>query len=248
MRATPFDAVPAHTMERRALTHALNTLVFDVRRLASRAEEQSSDAVRALTSRDTALARRVTAWDGANHELRLKIEREGLAAIATHQPTARDLRAILAGLHMAQELERMAEHAAGIARLVLRLEVAEAPDVPPAIRAMHSQVYAMQRQAMRAYVDHDAGLAQQTAALDDAVDALYVQTMRVLLTYMMQDKALISGATYLVWVAYHLERIGDRVTNVCEKVVFAESGDVIDLQERPDPPPPPGTTASTTPI
>lgn len=219
-------------MQRRALNHAISTITFDLRRLADRAEEQIASVTHALVAHDPALARRMLNWDDGDHALRRKIERGVIATITAEQPAARDLRGIVAAMHMAAELERMAEHASGIARLTIRLsdEAIEIPDIPYAITEMQRLVCAMLRRAMRAYVEHDADLAITTAALDEEVDALHVQVLRVMLTYMMQDQRLVTGATYLVWVAHNLERIGDRATNLCERVLFAERGSLIDLQ------------------
>jgi phosphate transport system protein len=219
-------------MQRRALDHAISTITFDLRRLADRVEEQTAGGVDALVMDDPGLAKRMQAWSEGDRRLHRKIEHEGLAAIATHQPAARDLRAVLAALHMAQELARMAEHASDIARIAIMRQGMTGPPIPPAIPQMQAAVCAMLRRAMHAYVEHDAALAIATVSLDEEVDALHVQTLRVMLTYMMQDRRLVTGATHLVWVARALERIGDRATNMCERVLFAERGDLISLKHK----------------
>lgn len=90
----------------------------------------------------------------------------------------------------------------------------------------------MTRLALEAFVQGDAALARHTATLDEEVDALYLQVLRVMLTYMMQDAGLVANATYYQWAAHNLERIGDRATNLCERVVFAERGELQDLEHK----------------
>jgi phosphate transport system protein len=213
-------------MNRQQLNHALNLITFDLRRMGSNAEEQTARAVYALQTRDLSLAANVITWDGRLNALRYKVEREVVRTIAMQQPTARDLRRVVAAAHIAIELERMADHATGIARLVLRLDEMRVPDLSADIPRMQILVCDMTRQAIYAFVSHDPALAMATILTDEEVHALYLQTMRVMLTYMMQDKELVQGATYLTWVAHNLKRIGDRAANVCERVLFAEEGEL----------------------
>jgi phosphate transport system protein len=150
--------------------------------------------------------------------------------IATQQPAAGDLRMTIAATHIAVELERMADHAEGTAEIVKRMY--DAPLLKPLIDLpiMAHIAKEMTHAALDAFVAHDADAAQQVAARDDELDALYQQIFRELLTYMLEDPRNISRATYLLWVAHNLERIGDRVTNVCERVVFMTTGKLEDIQ------------------
>jgi phosphate transport system protein len=149
--------------------------------------------------------------------------------IATQQPAASDLRATIAAAHIVVELERMADHASGIASLCLRM--LDQPLLKPLIDIplMAQIAREMIRGALNAFVQRDAELAQQIAARDDEMDALYQQIFRELLTYMLEDPKNIGRATYLLWVAHNLERIGDRATNLCERTVFISTGSLREL-------------------
>lgn len=209
---------------RPSLDHHLSTINFDLRRIASRVEEQTEGAVRALQEHNPALAQRVIELDQPINDLRYKVERQCLLAIATQQPTARDLRHIVAAIHIAGELERMADHASGIANIALRM--GDHPHLRSLVDIPRMQVVAceMVGAAFAAFLKKDVALARAVMAKDDEQDALYVQSLRILLTYMMQDATLIPDATYLLWAAHNLERIGDRATNICERVIFVAEG------------------------
>jgi len=149
--------------------------------------------------------------------------------IATQQPTAGDLRSIVASTHIAVELERMADHATGIAKITLRM--LDQPLLKPLIDVpiMANVVKEMTRGALDAFLKADVALARQVAARDDEVDELYQQIFRELLTYMLEDPKNISRATFLLWVAHNLERIGDRATNLCERTIFVATGQLREL-------------------
>jgi phosphate transport system protein len=162
--------------------------------------------------------------------MRYKIEEESLELIATQQPAARDLRMVIAGMHFAVELERMADHAEGTAVLVKRL--VDEPPLKPLITIplMAQTAQEMVRGALDAFVNYDPSLARQIAKRDDEMDAMYQQLFRELLTYMIEDPKNIGRATYLLWVTHNLERIGDRATNLCERVIFMTTGLLQDLK------------------
>lgn len=209
---------------RTPLDRNLSAINFDLRRIAGRVEEQIEGAVRALQERNPTLARRVVELDQPINALRYKVEELCQLTIATQQPAAHDLRHIVAAVHIAGELERMADHAAGIANIALRLGDQPALQTLVDIPRMKEVACKMLRQGFAAFVEHDAEQARRVMAQDDALDAMYVQSLRVLLTYMMQDPAATPDATYLLWAAHNLERIGDRAVNICERVIFAEEG------------------------
>ncbi len=204
--------------------HDLQSIREDILRLGSLVEEQIRHSVRSLRDRNLALGREVIAADTRVNALRYKIEENCLRVIARQQPAARDLRMIIAATHMASELERIGDHAAGIATISVR--IGEGPLIKPLIDIPRMQdiVCDMVHRALDAYVHLDAPVSQQVAAMDDQVDELYSQILRELLTYMMQDAKTLNSAMYLLWVAHNLERIGDRATNLCERVIFAATG------------------------
>ncbi|MCS7054783.1 MAG: phosphate signaling complex protein PhoU [Thermoflexales bacterium] len=209
---------------RTTLDRNISAIIFELRRIAGRVEEQIEGAVRALQERNVLLAHRVVELDQPINALRYKVEELCQLTIATQQPTAHDLRLIIAAIHVAGELERMADHAAGIANIALRLGDQPALQTLVDIPRMKANACDMLRQGFAAFVEGNVALAHRIMAQDDALDAMYVQSLRVLLTYMMQDPAAVPDATYLLWVAHNLERIGDRAVNLCERAIFAVEG------------------------
>jgi phosphate transport system protein len=215
---------------RGALERELEHLQSDILRMGSQVESAIERSVEALKHRDAQLAQQVINDDEAINELRFAIEEKCLQLIATQQPAARDLRTVIAATHIAVELERMADHAEGTAELVKRLSAE--PLLKPLIDIplMAQLATEMIHSALDAYLAHDADAARKVAARDDEIDSLYQQVFRELLTYMLEDPRNISRATYLLWVAHNLERIGDRVTNVCERIIFMTTGRLQELQ------------------
>lgn len=206
------------------LDKELGQIQNHVLRLSSMVEEAILQSIEALKERDVNLARQIIHDDQAINALRYAIEEECLAVIATQQPVAGDLRTIVAAMHIAIELERMADHAEGIAQLVTRM--ADEPLLKPLIDIprMADIACEMLRATVDAFVVRDASAAQAMATRDDELDQLYDQIFRELLTYMLQDPRSINRATFLLWVAHNLERIGDRITNIGERVVFMSTG------------------------
>ncbi|MDQ6833804.1 MAG: phosphate signaling complex protein PhoU, partial [Chloroflexota bacterium] len=187
-------------------------------------EKSIQRSVEALRTRDASVARRVIEDDARVNTLRFQIEDRALLLIATQQPIVHDLRTIAAVLNIITDLERMGDHAEGTA--TISLMIGDEPLLKPLldIPRMAETVTDMLRQALLAFTDHDVVSARRVAAEDDAVDALYNQVYRELLTFMIGDPRTIHQATLLLWAAHNLERIGDRVTNICERVLFTETG------------------------
>ncbi|HVC33530.1 MAG TPA: phosphate signaling complex protein PhoU [Chloroflexota bacterium] len=192
--------------------------------LASMVDQALGSAIEALRYLNATEAQRIMRADREINAKRFAIEEMAVTTIATQQPMARDLRTILAVLHITVELERMGDYAAGIARIVLMHGEHELLKPLIDVPRMADLDRAMLRRSLDAFVARDAELAKRVAAEDDQVDALYDQVYRELLTYMLQDARTIDRATWLLWVAHDLERIADRVTNICERVVFLVTG------------------------
>lgn len=211
-------------MPRVALDQGLKELHADVLTLGSMVEKSTQRAVEALRARDASLARRVIEDDASIDALRFAIEDRSLLLIATQQPLVHDLRTIAAVLNIITDLERMGDHAEGIA--TISLMIGDEPLLKPLmdIPRMAEMVTDMLRRALLAFADHDIAASRRVAAEDDAVDALYNQVYRELLTFMIGDPRMIHQATLLLWAAHNLERIGDHVTNICERVIFTETG------------------------
>lgn len=220
----PIEEDCAVVQTRGTLDREMNEISDAVLRLGRKLERAVTLSVEALRDRNVDLAHQIIADDLKINKLRYKIEEKCLAVIATQQPVAGDLRQIIAAMHLAIEMERMADHAEGIAHLVLRL--AHEPLLKPLIDVprMAQVACEMLRACLDAFVDADPKAAKRAAKRDDEIDQLYDQVFRELLTYMIQDPKNISRATYLLWVAHNLERIGDRVTNIGERIVFMTTG------------------------
>jgi len=220
---------PPH-QPRSALDHSLDDARNDVLRMGAFIEQQVANSVLALKNHDLVLAHQVIAGDERINALRYQVEDETLRTIATQQPTASDLRKVLAATHMAIELERMADHASGIASIAVR--IGDEPLIKPLVDVPRMQeiVCEMIHDVLGCFVHLDADCARIVCERDDEVDALYTQVLRELLTYMMADAKNITQATYLLWVAHNLERIGDRVTNLGERVIFAATGELGDYK------------------
>jgi phosphate transport system protein len=191
-------------------------------------------AVESLKQRDRALAGEVIAGDQEVNDLRFKIEEDCLALIATQQPTATDLRAVIAIMNVAVEMERMADHAAGIAKTVLRM--GDQPLLKPLIDI--PKMAELGRQMLRASVEallaRDADRARAVAARDDEMDELYFAVFDELVEIMAHKPDTVERATYLLWCAHNLERIGDRVTNIAERAVFITTGAMKELNIKRD--------------
>jgi phosphate transport system protein len=183
----------------------------------------------ALKERDVDLARRVIADDLKVNQRRYDIEHKCQELVAMQQPMASDLRAIFSVLHIIVDLERMGDHAEGIAKIAIMM--ADEPPLKPYIDIprMASVATEMLMGSLEAFKDRDEERARRIVDQDDEVDALYDQVYRELLTFMINDPKTIERATHLTWVAHNLERIGDRATNICERVVYLVSGKIEEL-------------------
>ena len=216
-------------MVRETFERELQRLQDEVLVLGSMVENALIESVEVLKRRDTEGARRLIAGDRLINEKRFAIEADALALIATQQPMAGDLRTLAAVLEIVTELERMGDYAKGIARI--NLMMGEEPLLKPLIDIprMAEKARDMLHRALDAFVRRDVALARAIPAEDDEVDALYNQVYRELLTYIMSDPRTIDQANYLLWVAHNLERTADRVTNICERVVFTVTGEMMEM-------------------
>ncbi len=207
----------------------LNT-IFDELLAMSQLVDQSLDrAMTAMRQRDNSMAAGVIADDVHVNEMRYKIEEVCLKIIATQQPMAGDLRAIIAVMHSVVELERMADHAAGIAKIVIRSSD-EAPLKPmKKLLRMAELSRQMLADCMQAFVKRDEDAARQIAAQDATIDRLNKSIIERLIQAMTKHPRIAPTATYMMWTAHNLERIADRVTNLAEQVVFMTTGDYREL-------------------
>jgi len=222
-------------MPRESYERELQRLQDETLALGSMVENAIVESVEILKRRDMEGSRALIAQDRRINEKRFAIEADALVVIATQQPMAGDLRTLAAILDIASELERIGDYAKGIARI--NLMMGKGPLLKPLIDVprMAEKARAMLHQALDAFARRDVDLAQMIPAEDDEVDALYNQVNRELLTLIMADPTRIEPANYLMWVAHNLERAADRVTNICERVVFTVTGEFVELDvKEPD--------------
>ncbi len=216
-------------MARETFQRELTDLQGRIVTMSSMVEKAVARAVEALRARDMPAAHKVIAGDAEINRLRFEIEDEALLLIATQQPMASDLRLIAAAIHMSTDLERMGDHAEGIAKICIMN--ADQPPVKPLIDIPRMAAIAIEmlHAATDAYVSRDLDAARAICERDDEVDALYDQVYRELLTIMIEDPHTIRRATHLLWAAHNLERIADRVTNICERIGFMVTGRMVEM-------------------
>ena len=211
-------------MVRATFDRHLSEIEEDMLVLAGMVERAVGRSIDALKNRDTDLARVVIVEDADINRKRYETEEKCLELLATQQPMARDLRTIVAVLHVIVDLERMGDHAEGIAKVVIML--ADEPPLKPYIDIprMAEVAVRMLRGAVESFKLRDVEMARQVCDQDDEVDALYDQVYRELITFMINDPRTIERATHITWIAHNLERIADRVTNIGERVVYMVQG------------------------
>jgi phosphate transport system protein len=221
-------------MPREKFQHDLHRLQDEVLALGAMAERAIAESVQALKQQDFKTARSIIDGDRLINERRYAIENETLTLIATQQPMAGDLRTLAAILEIATELERMADYAKGIANIAVM--IGSEPLIKPLVDLprMAAKACDMLHRALDAFLRQDVDAARAIPKEDSEVDALYEQIYRELITYIMADPRAIDQATRLTWVAHNLERVADRVGNICERIVFSITGRGEEL-EAPDP-------------
>ncbi len=216
-------------MTRETYQRHLREIQDDVLVLGSMVEKALERSMQALKQRDLKMAKQVVDDDRDVNMKRFNIEERVLNIMSTQAPMASDLRIMLATLSIITDLERMADHAAGNAKIAIM--IGDEPPLKPLIDLprMNEKVIEMLRRSLDAFINHDAEAARNLVHEDDEIDNLYDQVFRELLTFMMEDPRTITRATRLIWVGHNLERTGDRVTNICERVVFMVTGKMEEL-------------------
>lgn len=214
---------------RTELDRALNQLRDMLFHMESLVSEALHRGMTSLKNRDADLAQDVIRSDDAVNVLRYDVEQFCVDMIATQQPVASDLRAIMGMMHSAVEMERMGDHAAGVAKVTLA--VCTEPLLKPLIDLPRMSAVAteMLHDAVRALVNLDAESARSVISRDDEVDSLHNQIFRELITYMLEDTTTIRRATNLIWASHAVERYADRATNIAERTLFIASGKLEDL-------------------
>ncbi|NCF69147.1 MAG: phosphate signaling complex protein PhoU [Chloroflexi bacterium] len=219
--------------QRSILDSRLNTLNEQLLKMSSLVDIAIEKSMASLYDRDSAMAAEVVAGDMVVNDLRYAVEDEALQILATQQPMATDLRQVVAAIHIAVELERIGDHASGIASLVERMQGEEEIESLHKLPKMAKRAKDMVRTAVDAYVKRDEDLAYSMMTKDDKIDRQYRKLFRETMVE-MRDDDYIRRATFLLWVGHDLERIGDRATNIAERVIYMESGEHVEFMSSVD--------------
>jgi len=211
-------------MPREKFEHDLQRLQGEILALGAMAERAVLESVQTLKEQDFARAHSIIEGDRVINERRYAIENEALTLIATQQPMAGDLRTLAAILEIATELERIADYAKGIANIALMVGTEALMKPLVDIPRMATKACDMLHRSLESFLRQDVETARAIPKEDAEVDALYEQIYRELITYIMADPRAIDQATRLTWVAHNLERVADRVGNICERIVFSITG------------------------
>lgn len=213
----------------------LQSINSDILRMGELVLGATQDSVRAVETHDKELAARIVDGDEQVNALRFSIEEACIANIARQQPAARDLREILSAMNIVVDLERMGDHAAGIAKTVLRVEPSKAVlEIPPALLEIRDHVLGMLSEVMEAYQKDDVQAARRISERDDQVDQGYRELFRELLAKVPAAPEASEYALYLLFAGHNLERTADRVTNIAERIIFASSGKMEELNVKED--------------
>jgi phosphate transport system protein len=217
-RATSTHSAHSPVVSRAALDRDWEAIRTDLFRLGDRVDTAIDRALLALLNHDQHLARNVVEADRSINDRRYQLEDACLTTIVRQQPVASDLRRLIAAMHVAGELERMADLARGIANVVLNLDTGTRLPLGNFDR-MAQALRPMLRCCLYAFAYDDIEQADRVAVMDDKIDQFYQQNLRTLLTYMLEDSDVIPEATYLLWVSHNLERIGDRCVNISQRTL-----------------------------
>jgi phosphate transport system protein len=216
-------------MPRDTFQEQLARLKQEVLQLGVEATRTIATGVEALKTRDQVMAHAMIEHDQELNRTRYDIEERCYTLIATQQPLAGDLREIISILLIAIELERIADHAKNLGEIVIHM--GNEPLLKPLIDIprMADVCQQMLMQSLDALARSDAALARLVARRDDEIDALYVQVFRELITYALEDPKTVQRALNLLFAAHNLERIGDRITNIAERVIYMATGQLEEI-------------------
>lgn len=221
-------------MIRKTFEHELQQIKDDVLLLGSMVEKAILESVETLKKRDIKGAEKIIDEDREINKKRFNIEKQLMILIATQQPMAHDLRLLASSLEIISELERMGDYAKGIANINIRM--GEQPLLKPLIDIPRMAKIGtdMLHRSLTAFANEDVETSRAIPLQDDEVDALYNQVYRELMLLIIQDPKSIERANWLLWVAHNLERVADRVTNICERTIFIATGEYKEIKSSDD--------------
>jgi len=201
----------------------------DVLQLGAMVETAIRRSLEALRKGDMDLATSVVADDRLLDQAELAIRNKCIGLISEGALNVADTRSVVSVLGVITELERMGDYGDGIAKIALMIGEQPPPEQLPGVTAMGDWGVKMLQESLKSLSGRDVELAERVCRMDDEMDSLYDQSFRALLLMIIEDPASITRATWIVWAAHNLERFADRATNICEWVVFAESGQMLDI-------------------
>ncbi len=216
-------------MSRFTLDQEIKLVQDEMLLLGSLAEQAILNSVDALRRRDVAAAKAITAEDKKINDKHFAIENHILIIFATQSPLARDLRVLAAMLEIITELERIGDYAKGIAKVAVRLADDETPIPIREISTMADKATSMLHRALGAFVSEDLTAAYAIPKEDEDVDELYITIYRKIVQNMIKNPETIDHTNQILWVIHNLERTADRVTNICERIIFIVSGELMEL-------------------
>lgn len=220
-------------MSRDNLIMNMQKIKDDLLLMGSLVEIATVKSIDALRRRDINAARMIYLNDQIVNKKRYAIENDVLIQIATQQPLARDLRTLAALLEIASELERMGDYAKGICKVVLNLGDVEIPMPIREIEMMGQAAVEMLHQALTAFLNEDAEAARLIPLQDNEVDRLFIKAEHFIIRTMTTQPEIIDHANLLMWVAHNIERMADRVSNICERTIFVVTGELTELEVKP---------------
>jgi len=216
-------------MARELFNAEIRQLQDEVLALGSMAEKALLDAFESLRDGDADWSRKIVDDDQYINRKRFEIEDRCIFVIASQQPMASDLRILASILYIITDLERIADHAEGIARINLLLGDEPVPRRLGYIPAMADRAVAMLRDSLKAYIERDVEAARRICDADDEVDRLQDAVYDECIRQMIADQSTIQRNTYMIWTAHNLERIADRCTNICERVIYLVTGHMVEI-------------------
>lgn len=207
----------------------MERLQMDILKMSSMVEESLLTSVTALKNKDVVSAQKVIDGDEAIDDKEIMIEDHCLKLIALQQPLAKDLRIIATALKIITDLERIADYSSDISKITLKVAGEEYVKALVDIPEMAHIAVEMIRMSIDAYINRNVEQAKQAAAMDDQVDLLQKKIFKDLVEIMVKHPEKVNQATLFLLVSRYLERIGDHITNICERIVYSETGVRIEL-------------------
>ena len=218
-------------MMREVMEGKIKLLNSELIEMASLVEKQIYDSMTALKNQDVELSKKVMKNDDKVDNLQKVIEEKCIKFMATESPLARDLRSIYTTTKIVTDLERMADYAVDICKIVPRVKGVDFSEEIAPVWELVDIINNMIKLAIEAYVNGDEKAAYEICDMDDRVDEIYQGMFEIVLKKMGKDESMINQGTQILFASKYLERIGDHVTNICEWIIFSKKGNYVDLNE-----------------